>query len=780
MKLSHRVLPLAALAILSSMTGSAFSASGNLYVADHSGKIVNINLQNGASTVLTSGGLLPSVIGEAIENSVSMFASSHVAHSVVRVNLASGSQSNVSQGNLLVNPDGIAFDASSGTISVADFPNARITAANSTTGAQTLVTQGNLLTSAPWVAIGPDGKLYVSDYLAGSIVKVDPATGSQTLVTSGNLLGGPEEGAFGPDGKFYVADLVGNRIVRVDPLTGAQALVSQGNSLNKPQGLAIDQNGTIYAGNYDDGRVVAVNPANGAQSVFTSPFLQLSYGIVFAGSAPPPPTPPAAPATIAASDNQTGGVNVTWSNVADEAGYHLKRDGIQIALLGPDDTTYFDVPGAGRYLYCVDAFNLGGNSAAVCDSGSQRDFITAPRISYVRDLPNDQGGKVGVAWLASELDAPGKSVTQYRVWRRLPPSLGAPAMLSADGMSIRMRPVSDAIYYWEAVATLPAAHLAGYGYTATTPQDSLPNGNPYTAFFISALTNDPTVFYDSDIDSGYSVDNLAPAAPTPFAGSYLPDGVHLHWNPNHEADLSGYRLWRGVSASFVPSPENLVAEVADTGYVDTQGTLSYYYKLSAADVHGNQSLFSLVSPDGPVATLATVIESGYDAGRVNVVWLVSANPGIRVDIYRHDPVLGWQFVANSEADAGKVVYQDASVTPGTRYGYRLEIHNGDQVVSVTETWVDVPALQLALVGIVPNPGPRATISAALVLPNSDAARLELYDVSGRRVATQTVSGLPAGYHDVRLTAMASVRAGVYVLRLIQGGNSSSTKAVISP
>src|ERR1051326_5077324 len=70
---------------------------------------------------------------------------------------------------------------------------------------------------------------------------------------------------------------------------------------------------------------------------------------------------------------------------------------------------------------------------------------------------------------------------------------------------------SDAqVVYWEALATLPAQRLAGYGYTAATTQDSMPHSNPYTAFFVSALTPDIDVFYSSAIDSGYSVDNVPP------------------------------------------------------------------------------------------------------------------------------------------------------------------------------------------------------------------------------------------------------------------------------
>jgi hypothetical protein len=95
------------------------------------------------------------------------------------------------------------------------------------------------------------------------------------------------------------------------------------------------------------------------------------------------------------------------------------------------------------------------------------------------------------------------------------------------------------------------------------------------------------------------VDNLPPAAPQALTGQYSAGSMTLHWLPNTEADLAGYRLYRGSSASFVPGPGNLVAALPDTGHVDAAGTPSFY-KLTAVDSHGNESLVALLSPTGMV------------------------------------------------------------------------------------------------------------------------------------------------------------------------------------
>ncbi|HEY5996399.1 MAG TPA: IPT/TIG domain-containing protein, partial [Candidatus Deferrimicrobiaceae bacterium] len=114
-----------------------------------------------------------------------------------------------------------------------------------------------------------------------------------------------------------------------------------------------------------------------------------------------------------------------------------------------------------------------------------------PNVRAVRDVAGDQGGRVVVAWRASDLDRePYRAITGYRVWRRV--VLGPNTQLNAGSLPMRPSPTSAesaTSEYWESVAELPAAFLRGYAYAAATLRDSLPGDNPYTAFFVQALTN---------------------------------------------------------------------------------------------------------------------------------------------------------------------------------------------------------------------------------------------------------------------------------------------------
>ena len=47
----------------------------------------------------------------------------------------------------------------------------------------------------------------------------------------------------------------------------------------------------------------------------------------------------------------------------------------------------------------------------------------------------------------------------------------------------------------------------------------------------------------------------------------------------------------------MPGPGNLVVAQSDTGYVD-HADAPYYYRLSAVDIHGNESAYALALPAG--------------------------------------------------------------------------------------------------------------------------------------------------------------------------------------
>ncbi|MBI1798185.1 MAG: T9SS type A sorting domain-containing protein, partial [Candidatus Eisenbacteria bacterium] len=239
-------------------------------------------------------------------------------------------------------------------------------------------------------------------------------------------------------------------------------------------------------------------------------------------------------------------------------------------------------------------------------------YLGTPEAEIIgaRDVPNDNGGKIKLSWNASYLDLNSDpNLAWYEIYRSVPPNLAAAAV--ARGARV-LRSFAEAPsagteavvveqargYSWEYLTTQNALHyISSYSYLAATAEDSTSYQNPKTAFMIVARNTSGSMYWLSRPDSGYSVDNLPPLAPAPFAGQYNAGVAHLHWNPNSESDLANYRLYRGTTSGFTPSSLNRIATPTDTFYDDAAGS-TYYYKLSAIDIHGNESGYTTLLPAG--------------------------------------------------------------------------------------------------------------------------------------------------------------------------------------
>ena len=222
-----------------------------------------------------------------------------------------------------------------------------------------------------------------------------------------------------------------------------------------------------------------------------------------------------------------------------------------------------------------------------------------PTIASVRDVPYDNGGQVKVSWYASWLDgASDPNLTAYDIYRSAPGSSAELAVKQGAGSLRAISPDAGELYAWEYLGSVSPTHfLSAYGYIAPTTGDSVAAGIPRTIFMVVGRNSGGSMYWLSPPDSGYSVDNLPPSAPAPFTAAYVAAATHLHWGKNSESDLAGYRLYRGSSSGFTPGTGNLISAQPDTGYNDA-GPAGNWYKLSAIDAHGNESLYATLGPNG--------------------------------------------------------------------------------------------------------------------------------------------------------------------------------------
>ncbi|MFH0952626.1 MAG: T9SS type A sorting domain-containing protein [Patescibacteria group bacterium] len=244
------------------------------------------------------------------------------------------------------------------------------------------------------------------------------------------------------------------------------------------------------------------------------------------------------------------------------------------------------------------AITTNGNVYVVDNSNHriQEFVIYEPHNLVIADVGNDQGRQIRLSWLAAYKDDPSNQnpVVKYTIWRRIDT---LPMMSSPRDQGPRLvYPPGD----WDFVMEIPARGEDEYNAVIPTLADSsIAEGMYWSTFFVSGVTDNPFVYYDSAPDSGYSVDNLAPEAPmNPTVNA---EERVLAWDPSPETDWNYYTVYGSNSVVFDETAEMLENTTATEYPI---GTLYPYYFITATDFNGNESNASdYVQPTGAAGTL---------------------------------------------------------------------------------------------------------------------------------------------------------------------------------
>jgi len=94
----------------------------------------------------------------------------------------------------------------------------------------------------------------------------------------------------------------------------------------------------------------------------------------------------------------------------------------------------------------------------------------------------------------------------------------------------------------------------------------------------------------SSLQAPHLLDTAPPSSPVGLAASVETGGVHVHWSPNSEPDLAGYRVYRALAALGTYLQLN-ATPVVPSDFVDAGApdTLAVWYSVSAVDATGNES-----------------------------------------------------------------------------------------------------------------------------------------------------------------------------------------------
>lgn len=280
-------------------------------------------------------------------------------------------------------------------------------------------------------------------------------------------------------------------------------------------------------------------------------------------------------------------------------------------------------------------------------NGTPITFMTAdpfPLITCVMDVDDDQGGQLELDFNGSALDGNGLNGLFVNPPSGPPIPIGdlfggssggpPPFGLVTDYTIVR---VHDRSTSWgqqqlgritkkvealeprlqSAFAVLDSAHLYDplksfgalgepfYRTIVETMRDSGANRSYWERYLVIAHHSSGQQFR-SKVDSGYSVDNLAPAPPG--GGAAAPDGgsMRVTWTANTEADLADYKVYRSNQPGQDVRLMTPVASVVEPRYVDANplpDAVSYYY-IVARDKNDNLSEPALI-----VANKVTGVEA---------------------------------------------------------------------------------------------------------------------------------------------------------------------------
>ena len=187
-----------------------------------------------------------------------------------------------------------------------------------------------------------------------------------------------------------------------------------------------------------------------------------------------------------------------------------------------------------------------------------------------------------------------------------------------------------------------------------------------------------------------------------------------------------------------------------------------------------------LSWDAATPATASLIDSHAEPGLVRLNWFVTDAASAVVTVQRQHGAEAWTMLGSPTSTASdRLTFEDRSVVAGESYRYRLSLREAGSETLTDAVEITVPTgYTLELAGATPNPAIGSNLRVTLSLPRTMPARLDLIDVSGRRVTSRDLSGLAPGRQTVALGDGVRLAPGLYVIRLEADGHALAKKALV--
>ena len=356
------------------------------------------------------------------------------------------------------------------------------------------------------------------------------------------------------------------------------------------------------------------------------------------------------------------------------------------------------------------------------------------------------------------------------------PRIGIAALDATTGLPTAWNP-GTAVDYTFDPPPVAALAVSGNIVYAAGNFDSI-GGQPRNGIAALDATTGQVTAWNPDASGGYSprVFALALSGSTLYAGGWF---TSIGGQARH--NLAALDATTGQATSWDPllaGNWDFYSQGIPSALMLSGSTM--YVGGDFSSIFGQERCYlARFTVDVPVPALVSLVSAQAEPGRVRLAWYAADGHTSGAKIYRRTMASDWQLIASVSADgSGMLAYEDVQVSAGARYGYRLGVGPAGQGVFLGETWVDVPReVALALAGLRPNPAVR-DLAVAFSLPDASPARLEVLDIAGRMLFERQVGALGAGSHVVNVAQARALPAGIYLLRLTQGGRSLTARGVV--
>lgn len=167
----------------------------------------------------------------------------------------------------------------------------------------------------------------------------------------------------------------------------------------------------------------------------------------------------------------------------------------------------------------------------------------------------------------------------------------------------------------------------------------------------------------------------------------------------------------------------------------------------------------------PVPALAALVAASVVDGCVQLRWHAPGSTGGAATLYRRTDDTDWRSIGAVEFDGeGLAISEDCAIEGGRRYGYELGMIAGGSETLSLAAWIDTPQTTASSHLRVRNPVQGGMLDASFTLASPRAVTVDLFDVSGRRVASAQ-SSATVGEQRVKLATASSLEPGLYLVRV---------------